>query len=276
MNFFDMHVGDYEAATAHLTVLEDGIYWRMLRIYYRTEKPLPADLKQLCRLVRAQSKPERDAVEQILAEFFELLDDGWHQSRCDAEIARYAAGEPEREVKKANEDNRVRRHRLERAALFKALTDAGQHAPWNIGMTELRALVKALQPVQPATQTVPLPVTAPATPATATQYPLPSTQYPEEENQDPPASRVPPAASPRPSRKCPPGFTLSDDMRQWAREKAPGVDLQAEFEAMRDHTFATARTDWAGTLRNWVRKAAQAKPGYRPKPNTDDPFAGAH
>lgn len=176
MNYFELHLGDYEAATAHLTALEDGIYCRLLRIYYRTEKPLPADLKQICRLARAQAKPEREAVEQVLADFFELREDGWHQARCDAEIERFKAGEPEREVKKANEDNRLKRHREERARLFKVLTDAGQHAPWNIGMNELRELVKRCGP--------PLPETAPATPATATQTPDTNHQTPVVDTED--------------------------------------------------------------------------------------------
>lgn len=188
MNYFELHIGDYEAATAHLTMLEDAAYCRMLRIYYRTEKPLPADKKQVYRLTRAQSKQERDAVDQVLADFFSLGDDGWHQTRCDEEVARFVAGEPEREVKKANEDNRMKRHRDERAALFKALTDAGQHAPWNIGMQDLRALVKALQTkpetapeTEPETPAPPLPATAPATPATATQTPDTRHQSPIEE-----------------------------------------------------------------------------------------------
>lgn len=182
MNYFELHVGDYEAATAHLSMLEDSAYGRMLRIYYRTERPLPADVKQVCRLVRAQSKPERDAVQAVLEEFFELQADGWHQGRADAEIQQFRDGEPEREARKSNEEARLKRHREERAALFKALNDAGQHAPWNTGMQDLRSLVKALQrpaATPPETATPPSPATAPATSATATQTPLPNTQYPE-------------------------------------------------------------------------------------------------
>lgn len=89
MNYFEYHIGDYESATAHLSVLEDGVYSRLLRVYYRTEQPIPADLKQTCRLVRAVSKIERDTVQAILGEFFELRENGWHNVRCDEEIARY-------------------------------------------------------------------------------------------------------------------------------------------------------------------------------------------
>lgn len=175
MNYYEHHIGDYAEATAHLTFIEDAAYSRMIRKYYATERPMPADIKAVQRLVGARSKEEREAVESVLHEFFTLQADGWHQARCDADILRYQDGEPEREVKKANEDNRLKKHREERARLFKIVTDAGQHAPWNIGMNELRAMAKALQPGEPETQ----PATAPATPATATQSPDTNHQTPD-------------------------------------------------------------------------------------------------
>jgi uncharacterized protein YdaU (DUF1376 family) len=178
MNYFELHIGDYAEATAHLTFVEDAAYARMLRKYYSTEKPLPADLKQVQRLVGARTKEEREAVDTVLNEFFTLQEDGWHNSRCDAEIARFQDGEPERAVKKANEDNRLKRHREERARLFQVLTAAGLHAPWNIGMPELRAMVKALPATAAETPLLPLPATAPATPATATQSPITNHQTP--------------------------------------------------------------------------------------------------
>lgn len=181
MNYFELHIGDYDSATAHLSLIEDAVYGRLLRLCYRTEAAVPADLKQVYRLVRAVSKPERDAVDQVLAEFFELREDGWHNARCDAEIERFIAGEPEREVRKANEDNRTRRHREERAALFKVITEAGEHAAWNAPIADLRAMVKRLQgePATPLPRPDTQPVTAPATPVTATQAPVPSTQTPD-------------------------------------------------------------------------------------------------
>ena len=178
MNYFELHLGDYAEATAHLTFVEDAAYGRMLRKYYSTEKPLPVDLKQVQRLVGARTKEEREAVATVLDEFFTLQDDGWHNARCDAEIARFQEGEPEREVKKANEENRLKRHREERARLFKKLTANGLHAPWNIGMAELRELVKGLPDTAPQTELPPLPATAPATPATATQSPVTNHQSP--------------------------------------------------------------------------------------------------
>jgi len=89
MNYIELHIGDYEKATAHLTAVEDGIYGRLLRRYYDTEQPLPADLKAVQRLVRARSREEREAVVTILEEFFQQDGDGWRHRRCDEEIARY-------------------------------------------------------------------------------------------------------------------------------------------------------------------------------------------
>lgn len=89
MNYYEHHLGDYAAATAHLSWDEDMAYQRLIRAYYHHEKPIPADLKAACRLVRATSATQRQAVETVLQEFFDLGPDGWRQKRCDAEIARY-------------------------------------------------------------------------------------------------------------------------------------------------------------------------------------------
>lgn len=89
MNYYEHHIGDYEKATAHLTACEDGIYGRLMRRYYDIEAPLPDDVKALQRFVRARTREERDAVQTILGEFFNLQADGWHHKRCDEEIARF-------------------------------------------------------------------------------------------------------------------------------------------------------------------------------------------
>lgn len=66
-------------------------YTRLIRLYYRKEAPIPADIAQACRLIRASSTEERQAVETVLKEFFRLEKDGWHQDRCDREVASYQA-----------------------------------------------------------------------------------------------------------------------------------------------------------------------------------------
>ena len=51
MNYYEHHIGDYAEATAHLTFVEDAAYSRLIRKYYAAEKPMPADLKAVQRLV---------------------------------------------------------------------------------------------------------------------------------------------------------------------------------------------------------------------------------
>lgn len=203
MNYFDHHIGDYAEATSHLTFTEDAAYHRCIRKYYAREKPLPADPKEVQRLVGARTKEEKNAVTAVLSEFFFLTGDGWRNSRCDEDIEKYLAGEPEREAKKANEETRLKRHREDRAALFLTLSNAGKHAPWNIGMKELRAMVAELPATAAETKTATpatLPATAPATLATATQAPNTRHQSPEyKDMSEPPVPDV--SATPEQTEK---------------------------------------------------------------------------
>lgn len=105
MNYYKHHIGDYDAATAHLSWAEDAAYSRLLRLYYRSEQPIPADLGQACRLVRAAGRAERQAVEVVLREFFRLEADGWHQKRCDEEL-RVATEVAERNRKNGTQGGR--------------------------------------------------------------------------------------------------------------------------------------------------------------------------
>lgn len=86
VNYYPHHIGDYLRDTSHLTALEDGTYRRMLDVYYASEKPLPLETHWVCRLVRARTTEEQDAVSEILRQYFEKREDGWHNKRADSEI----------------------------------------------------------------------------------------------------------------------------------------------------------------------------------------------
>lgn len=101
MNYYEHHLGDYAQATAHLTFVEDAAYSRLLRKYYAEEKPLPADMRAVQRLVAARTDEEREAVEVVLSEFFTLESDGWHNKRADDEIAKFD-GKRQKARKSAN------------------------------------------------------------------------------------------------------------------------------------------------------------------------------
>lgn len=61
----------------------------------------------------------------------------------------------------------------------------------------------------------------------------------------------------KPTRKCPDDFVVTQELRAAMRTECPSVDLDRETVKFRDHTFGTARRDWPGTWRNWIRKAAE-------------------
>jgi uncharacterized protein YdaU (DUF1376 family) len=86
---YQHHIGDFNKATRHLTRVERSIYRDMLDLYYETEKPLPDDIKAICRLVIARENEESTAVEQVLNEFFHKNCDGWAHVRCELEIEKY-------------------------------------------------------------------------------------------------------------------------------------------------------------------------------------------
>lgn len=89
MNYYEHHLGDYLRDTAHLSMLEDGAYRRLIDAYYIREAPLPCELRDVFRLVRAQSKQDREAVETVLREFFTDTPAGWAHGRCEREIERF-------------------------------------------------------------------------------------------------------------------------------------------------------------------------------------------
>lgn len=90
MNFFKLYVGDYLRDTGTLTLAQHGAYLLMLLEAYATEKPLPTG-KELHRLLRADSKSERDAIDSVAARFWSLSDGGLVNDRAIKEFAR--AGE---------------------------------------------------------------------------------------------------------------------------------------------------------------------------------------
>jgi uncharacterized protein YdaU (DUF1376 family) len=113
MNYFEHHVGDYAEATAHLSFVEDAAYHRLIRKYYSRELPLPADIREVQRLIAARTEEERQAVETVLREFFTLELDGWHQKRCDDELSRY---HDKQQKARANADARWNRERSNASA----------------------------------------------------------------------------------------------------------------------------------------------------------------
>lgn len=85
MNFFKLYIGDYQRDTADLSLAEHGAYLLMLQHYYATERPLPQG-KALHRMLRATDREEREAIDTIVARFWQVSDAGLVNDRADVEI----------------------------------------------------------------------------------------------------------------------------------------------------------------------------------------------
>lgn len=86
--WFAFYPGDYARDTAHLSLVQHGAYRLLLDHYYATAAPLPGDVTTLYRICRAFDEAERKAVDFVVAQFFELRTDGYHNARADVELAR--------------------------------------------------------------------------------------------------------------------------------------------------------------------------------------------
>lgn len=64
----------------------------------------------------------------------------------------------------------------------------------------------------------------------------------------------------RPSKRCPSDFVVTEDLLAWAAIEAISQEvLQSETPKFKDYTFASSRSDWKATWRNWMRKARDSK-----------------
>ena len=89
MIYYSHHIGDYRRDTAHLSLLEHGIYRQLLDFYYLNEEPITLDRAKLMRSLCVRTAEEEQALCNVLEDFFKLTDEGYVQGRCDANIAAY-------------------------------------------------------------------------------------------------------------------------------------------------------------------------------------------
>ena len=89
VNYYPHHIGDYMAATSHLSLLEHGVYRRLMDVCYESERPLPADRDRIYRRIGAVKKAEQRAVDRVLDEFFERTPEGYSNARILREIFKF-------------------------------------------------------------------------------------------------------------------------------------------------------------------------------------------
>lgn len=142
MNFFKLYMGDYQRDTGALSIAEHGAYFLMLQYHYATEKPLPKG-KDLYRLLRCESKADREAVESVARQFWRETPEGLVNNRAEEEIAIAQEQEGDSEERKRNERERQRRHRERRKQMYEQLRAAGVTPPFDATTEELQALLNA-------------------------------------------------------------------------------------------------------------------------------------
>jgi uncharacterized protein YdaU (DUF1376 family) len=89
VHYYKFNISDWTLHTAHLTVEEEGVYFRLVNYYYDTEQPIPEKTQWVIRRLRLCNNS--DLVGLILEEYFSLEDGFWHHKRCDSEIELYQA-----------------------------------------------------------------------------------------------------------------------------------------------------------------------------------------
>jgi uncharacterized protein YdaU (DUF1376 family) len=87
MHYYQFHIGDYRAATAHLSNEEDLAYRRLLDMYYDSENKIPIDIQWVSRRLRLEPYVVRD----VLQDMFVKQDDGWFHAKCEEVIQSYHA-----------------------------------------------------------------------------------------------------------------------------------------------------------------------------------------
>lgn len=155
MHHYPFHPGDYMLDTAHLEPLEDLAYRRLLDLYYSSEAPIPLETELVSRRLRLGS----EVVSKVLAEFFERRETGWHQARCDAEIADYKA-RADRARQNGKNGGRPKTQGKKPTGLF---LGSDKKPTGNPEETGLKANQNQNQNQEPNIN--PLPLTAPAPPA---------------------------------------------------------------------------------------------------------------
>lgn len=85
MHYYKFNIPDWNLHTAHLSLVEEAVYRRLIDHYYDTESPIPTETQPVFRRLRLAN--ESDIALAILSEFFRLTDDGWRHKRCDDVIA---------------------------------------------------------------------------------------------------------------------------------------------------------------------------------------------
>lgn len=90
MHYYTFNIGDYRKDTAHLNIIEHGIYRQLIDWYYLDEKPIPKETQVVMRRLRLGSD-ELHLLTNVLKDFFNDTEFGYTHDRIQYEIEQYQA-----------------------------------------------------------------------------------------------------------------------------------------------------------------------------------------
>lgn len=142
MNWYERHLGDWAKKTAHLSLLEEGAYSRLVDWCYIHERALPLTEREVCKVARASTPTERAACRRVLHEFFRLAEDGWHQGRIDKVLRAYEKSVSHNVNNPDSPAERAARYRQKRSDLFKRLQSLGLNPAFDTPNPALEAMLR--------------------------------------------------------------------------------------------------------------------------------------
>lgn len=163
MHFYNFSINDFNASTRHLSHLERALFRDLIDMYYQQEKPIINDMAYLARKLLVRTDDEKQALQQVLEEFFvlkKLKGDSapcWHLSRIDRELKNYkyrqtpsnetqtpsnAISNSVKQTSNAHQtkDDRQQTHKDKVNFLVKSLKDKGIKANARMKIADLQTL----------------------------------------------------------------------------------------------------------------------------------------
>ena len=249
MNFFKLYIGDYLRDTGTLTLAQHGAYMLMLMQHYANETPLPTG-RELYRLLRADTKLERDAIDFVAAKFWIATEDGLVNERSSKEFSRASeisvknraialAREEKKRAEKEHEDSTKRAQSVPRNEHERSTNQTSRHQTQDLN-------------------------SKPSCPELIAQDQNISTDISKSLETKPPSQIVSTAQKIKRAQKLPEDFEPDDGHQRLASEL--GINLRHEILQFRDYHKArgTTMVSWSAALRTWLRNApkfrAQAPP----------------
>lgn len=89
MHYYQFNIGDYRRKTSHLSLLEHGIYRSLIDTYLLEQSALCGDVPALMRTHCIRTANEKNALNNVLNDFFTFENERFFNSRCEQIISSY-------------------------------------------------------------------------------------------------------------------------------------------------------------------------------------------